>query len=624
LEGETTTYYLEYRVAGNGDAHRSPEVVLYVVDGGQISDTLNLTSGNVVRTELRDLLTVSAGRFVDHGAGLEIEVVRAWDSAADLEISFDPAACVRGSPRLEIRPEETIYSEPGSSMRYSVKVASRDSRNCGPAVRNFDLQAPGDWTVEQTFETVTLAPYETAQVDATVTITPNQDPGFQLLEWRMEGHALVDRRLSAWSFVLPAPEEPGEPDGEEPPADLPYLGLYYGNAAIGYGVGNTNLTYSDERAVSHFFYAERTGTITHFRWQRRTGSGYSGGDGGVYTVEIRAADPSTRLPRTGVPALCQLNNYKPGNPGAGQAFVTVAFAKTCYVDARDPIALIFRNTHAEPHSNYVAQNTNAIALHGNGNPLPPPSGTDPQDVGDSPVAVSGWTPVWIDGTEWYPWPTVARNGQYRYPGTPLVSVGYSDGVWAGFLFTAAEPAYKTEISGDKKMYRDRFRVTRASRTVDGVFIRIPRYNGSTGELVVSIEESFIEQADASGNGTVIIQASIPASILTDVGSDEYREDLVNWIWVPFSERILFEEGRIYNIRLSAAGGLVTKMFTNKRADSYFAPRASGLSWSEWADQRTVDWQGFEDSRGGQATTNGGASWSYVTGGLSPILFRVVQ
>ena len=104
-------------------------------------------------------------------------------------------------------------------------------------------------------------------------------------------------------------------------SNLPFLGRYYGGDCQGAGAANTHMKATSEMAVSYFFYAERTGTIDRIMYNRRTagpGEGYSGGDGGRYTFEIRTADATTRG-STNVSSLGRLGK----TAGASRSVLTV-------------------------------------------------------------------------------------------------------------------------------------------------------------------------------------------------------------------------------------------------------------------------------------------------------------
>jgi hypothetical protein len=209
-------------------------------------------------------------------------------------------------------------------------------------------------------------------------------------------------------------------DEAEQPPDLPFFGQYYGCGVFGaWSAANTQIRQSSAQGQSFFFYAERTGVITEIHQHWRTYlTGYAAGDGGTYTIEIRNADPVTKLPITTGSPICSVAGISPGSTVENTwKNLTHTFTTQGQVIAKLPYCLVYRNTHANPNSNYVSTN---ISLHtafdeDDGGDYQEPSGIDPASVGGSIVAVSGWSPVVIDGTiRWYPWPAKATNGGLRY------------------------------------------------------------------------------------------------------------------------------------------------------------------------------------------------------------------
>jgi hypothetical protein len=299
--------------------------------------------------------------------------------------------------------------------------------------------------------------------------------------------------------------------------------------------------------------------------------------------------------------------------------------------------VIWRNTHADPGGNYFSSNANchyAFDDDTGRTGYREPAGVGPTNPGSSPTAVAGWTPVRIDGTiDWYRWPVLAVNGglRYRRLGPQYLSLRYADGQWTGFGAFGSNPDYRAQIgNGTARMARERFRVTRANRVVSGVFIRVPRYNATTGNLVVTLESG--PASDIAGNGTPIEQVTIPHTAIYDVGSAENGDatngsvgvDFVPFLWVPFRQRRTLSVGAIYNLRLSVTGNLDCRMWCTARADDQgLGPKAFELTWDQWQHQRQVPWNCWEDSRGLLVSSNGGARWSYNRGRLSPILFKCV-
>ena len=200
-----TTYYIEYRTRRTARGERQePEVVVYIVSGSRATDVVNLTFPDPVSVELNDAIAVSVGRFVDHAAGLEIEVVNTYPWAVDLHISFDPTSCVRAAPAIKAAPRETPYLLADSTIPFSLALTSRDSENCGPSRPNLHLQAPGGWNVQQDSETSMLQPGGTVHMEVSVTIPSSEAPGFRDLEWSVEGHALIEAHRATMLFVKPS------------------------------------------------------------------------------------------------------------------------------------------------------------------------------------------------------------------------------------------------------------------------------------------------------------------------------------------------------------------------------------------------------------------------------------
>jgi hypothetical protein len=430
-------------------------------------------------------------------------------------------------------------------------------------------------------------------------------------------------------------------------SDLPFFGQYYGNVLRG-NVGDTNLDRGGTNGVFAFFYAERTGTVVALNWYYRfdyPAGSYSRGTGGIYTLEIRAADPVTKLPLSGATPICKLDGWTPPvTSGAGQDFVpNLAFTTTGQLIAKQPYALIARNTHASPNSNFVSQNTPVIyAFNDDSDPSnyaepgDDVSGSiEPQNVSNSIAVVRGWHPVRIDGTlDLYPQPAIFRdNFRYRRIGQPfLTDLIYSDGQRGNWGSWGAEDDYAQPIQGTNQV-RERFRVTRATRTVSGVFVRVSRHNSSGGSCVLTLESG--PASDTSGNGSTIEQVSVPASNFLSVSNhfsvERWCESCgytapffkVHWVWVPFSQNRTLTLGNIYSLRLSASGGFDGKIWTAARGEQPgLSPIAS--NWDDYEANRTVGMNVWEDSRGVQTSSNGGSSWAFFGGRrMAPILFKCV-
>jgi hypothetical protein len=422
------------------------------------------------------------------------------------------------------------------------------------------------------------------------------------------------------------------------PLDLPFFGEYYGAGTFGaWSAANFRLRRGPANAANanthFFFFADRTGTIDriHMHWRTYLVS-YAGGTGGTYTIEIRSANPVTKQPIMTGSAICSVTGISPGSTETNTwKNLTHTFTTAGQVTAKQPYALVFRNTHASPSSNFVSMN---IGLHTWEMEGDEPSGINPASVGASVAAVSGWSPVVIDGKRWYPWPALGDDvtpTDTRFIGGMYAMLRYSNGQWVGWgSYGGAQGGHKT-ISSTSQV-RERFRVTRANRIVRGVFVRVTRKSGATGNLLVTLESG--PASDTSGNGTQIEQVSVPASNLFDVGSFESLHgtasppvDYVPYVWVPFTSNRTLSQGTIYNLRLSKSGGSGDfDIWLSGRSDVFMDVMSNSgpsFTWANWETQRQIEWSAFEDSRGAMVSTNSGSTWIFSTQRNAPIIFKCV-
>lgn len=448
--------------------------------------------------------------------------------------------------------------------------------------------------------------------------------------------------------------------GDEIAPDLPFFGQYYGSVFRG-NVGDTHMDRASYPGVFCFFRAERTGTVTgldfYYRFNFVEGS-YSKGNGGTYTIEVWPANPVTKLPITTGSPICRLTGWQPGglaeNPGnangdGDEIVPDLEFSTTGDLVAKQPYALVVLNTAANPTQNYVSQNTPTQYSFDADTTLPPNYAEPGDDVAGSilPANVSatikpirGWHPAVIDpGTanqfDMYPMPSIYRgNFRYRRMGTApmLMSLIYSDGRKATFNSGGGEHSYARDIQGANQV-RERFKVTRAARTVSGVFIRVSKHSASGGNCIVTLESG--PPSLTSGNGSPILaQVSVPAANFLECGNhfsiERWTEPnaaqgppffKVHWLWVPFSAPQTLSLGVIYSIRLSASGGFHGKIWTHPRINS---PTNHGGDFDTFIANRTCSMNFWEDSMGSQVSTNSGATWAFNgTSRHCPILFKCV-
>jgi hypothetical protein len=406
---------------------------------------------------------------------------------------------------------------------------------------------------------------------------------------------------------------------------LPYFGQFYGGLPFGHGVGNTNLSVGSELGVSNFFYADRTGVISHFRYQKRWGKGYSHGTFGEYTVRIVEADEETKLPVIGGRIISQIKGYVPTfEQGQGQRFHTVAFREQGMVEARQPYCLVWINTHPRPDRHYFAQN-NDIQFQW----VPPD-----RAIGNAP-AEGFWNPARLtiggQNRPWFRYPITASNGRLRWGrcGPPLIEFRYSDGQWSGWGSWGSPFTVEGYIAGFDEIehVRERFRVTRASRAVKSVWLNLWRLNGGTGDLVVSLERG--PDHLSRGNGAIIEEVVISAREIHDAGSSFGRDsnqpgpDLVPWIEAAFATTHNLELGNIYSVRLRTTGGTMQTTSGARAEQQGLSPRHDDFITHE--RQRRLSWLTFDDSMGMQRSVDDGQRWAWWGNRRQmPCLFECVQ
>ena len=453
-------------------------------------------------------------------------------------------------------------------------------------------------------------------------------------------------------------------------ADLPFRGLYYGADCQGAGAASTHMKVATERGVSYFFYAERTGTIDQMFWQPRmenSPSGvYSDGDGGEYLIQIRAASAGDKLPVPGgavISSFTYVPNWLPGQRRTQwilSNFTSTPGATT----AGNPYCIVYRNISTSPGgpaNNFISNNvSNHNSFSGSDSAgsanQPPnyqePAGINPASITSSTPAgpVQGFVPMLTPGGQrMFPRPVKAYNGDFQYNrmGAEHACLHYTtpgpNGTWTGFGFAGGqgEPDLRISITAANQL-RVPFRVSRANRTVDGLFVRIARINGTTGTLTVRLESGPALQVNDHfpGNGTEVHTASIGFGVIYNAGAricsmqgacgDQVTGDLnfTPYLWVPFGTNRTLAQGTNYNLRLFTSGGLDCELIASDRPDGQGlgSPGTGVGTWTTWESSRQVPWQAFEDSRGLQISSNSGATWAYTLSPdrrIAPITFRCV-
>ena len=441
-------------------------------------------------------------------------------------------------------------------------------------------------------------------------------------------------------------------------SDLPFFGQYYGGGWP--SIADVNYRLSG-KPCQFLFYAELSGTVTGIQWSWRQQapepSNYSEGDGGIYTIQIVEADATTKRERPGGQVICSVDGIAPGNPvGSDSTFPEYDFTTTGELGAGQPYVIKVINTHPDPNSNHVSQNVVRYYVWNSSNP---PHFTEPGGggaigdilvasrgirgnvVGSSIARVRGYAPHMIDqgGDPFllYPVPIGSEGSEfdYRRLGGIDSALRYSDGVYTGWGRGSGTPSeYQFKVTGSNQL-RQRFRVTRASRTVSGVFV-MGWVNGTSGDLQVRLESGPETDDHTPGNGSLIEQVNVPASMFLDAGptlehnqlltgSDTGALDLVHYVWVPFITNRTLTLNHTYNLRLVPSGCDFRMIGGARGDDKYGIYGRKASTWATWAINRKISWTCFEDSRGPQVSTDGGSTWAYGPAEAQqvPITFKCV-
>jgi hypothetical protein len=413
-----------------------------------------------------------------------------------------------------------------------------------------------------------------------------------------------------------------------------------------------------------FFYAEKTGTVNGVQigWRQRAPepSNYSSGDGGTYTIQIKPASASTKRETSGGSVICSIAGIRPGNPtGNSTMWREYNFTNTGSLTAGQPYVIKIINTHNDAFNNHVSVNvTRYYVWYTNYNP---PNFTEPggggavgqinvasggirgHAVGSNIARIRGYAPhsIQMGGSNFllYPVPIGYEAGDpdhhHRRLGGIQCSLRYSDGTYTNWgRGSGSFPEQQVNIIGNTQV-RQRFRVTRASRTVRGVFV-MGWVNGTAGSLNVRLESGPETDAHFPGNGTLIEQVSVPATWFLNAGArldhnqfqagcDTCALDLVHYVWVPFRTNRTLTLGRTYNLRLVPNGCNFFMQGGARGDDQYGVYGRNASTWSSWARNRRISWTTFEDSRGPQVSRDGGATWAYWPAGAQqiPITFKGV-
>ena len=162
----------------------------------------------------------------------------------------------------------------------------------------------------------------------------------------------------------------------------------------------------------------------------------------------------------------------------------------------------------------------------------------------------------------------------------------------------------------------------------GVFLKGFATTGSADPLVVTLESGPTTDTHfPSSLGTNLESINLPANMFLNCGPElnatgeqgKTPWELPHWVWLPFSTTRTLIAGNQYSLRIRATGAASVVFGSGGRADNHdFLPEGRTLTWAQWAAQRKVSREAFEDCRDGpEYSSNGGSTWQ-GTGGLLPL------
>lgn len=390
-----------------------------------------------------------------------------------------------------------------------------------------------------------------------------------------------------------------------PAGDWPHFGLAVGNVHPNVNPSNNKCTGSTvETCQGFFFYSDREMPIKSvlLHWRFFGNGAYSDGNGGLYRIEVRKANPANKMPLDGASNLMGVSaqNNQPPAPGtSGNTHVYIPFASNFTLIKGQPYFFCIINVASNPADNYTSNN---ITVHytSSSNDLP----------------ARGYIPLSLPGTSdpMHPWSTCKRWETYSVnagrKGPGKFWFVYTDDKHGGPHGTGVFSVENKGISvvGSTRL-RHRFRPpTDYSFTTDAVEGHYQRKSG-TGNLIVGL---YSHSSDTlSGTGTLIEEVTIPHGDIASIGGrDSYifsgdNPQIIPFVRRNFSQNRTLNANNIYSLAFRVTGSLHVRIAAGHRGswlnsasnfDDYFA---NLNQWGCW------DW-----SLGCERSTNSGSSWGF--------------
>jgi len=254
------------------------------------------------------------------------------------------------------------------------------------------------------------------------------------------------------------------------------------------------------------FRAEHSDKIKSVIVFMKTGSGYSGGTGGLVNISLQSDDGTANHFASGTEL--DSSQAAPGNPSS-PTFREFPFSGNTALTAGTLYHLVITNADPSPNTNYVSLN-------------------NIDNPGESPnpyYSFTDWGLNWVSKSSWALKSNSTPIADIKYVGGESQGEGYIDALGGSGLFNIQGSSQAAEF----------FTVSGGNKTVTSVSVHIQK-SGSPGDLTITL---------ANGDGSVIEQGTIPAS---SVGTN------YTWVTLPFNSSHVLNNGSSYRLALSSADG----------------------------------------------------------------------
>jgi hypothetical protein len=356
----------------------------------------------------------------------------------------------------------------------------------------------------------------------------------------------------------PTPAPTPTPAAVPPTSILPSVAGLYGSGVAVDSKNNYQVGWTSLEKVSHRFRASQTSALVSIAVNQRSGSGYSGGNGGQIRASVQA-DVGGKPSGTPLASV----TWSPGT-GWEEKQDAYTFPSPATLVKGQLYHIVFENVASNPASDYVSLNETTTF-----------NATSPRQ----PAFSDDFAVLVNRGSSW----SVVGD-------TAVMDLTYANGQHDGNAYISALVDHYALVSGTSKMARERFTVSGGDRTVTSAAVRVKRSSGSS-PLTIRLEK-----ADGTLLASVAVDGtSVPLSTMpTPVGGNHWDVPSLSggrWLQVTFPA-VTLANGQTYNLVVSTASDTTYVVIPLMERE------VQGPTWGSRA---------FRDGSG-QGTTNG-SSWA---------------